>query len=132
MRADGRGTVWMAMRGLRPAGRRKREICCGLALLCSLWIYLPSWAEAVNDAKEDPGQLYRSALELFRQREYEAAVPLLVKSVDSYPLLADHASYYLAESLFQLKQWEKAREQFERLIKGYPDSVWIQLAALRW
>jgi soluble lytic murein transglycosylase len=77
------------------------------------------------------GFFFRPGLELFRQREYEAAVPLLVKSVNSYPLLADHASYYLAESLFQLKQWEKAKKQFEGLIKGYPDSVWIQLAALR-
>ena len=121
----------MVMRRLRQAGWGKKGWCLCLALFCSSLVYLPAWAESATNAREESRRFYRSALDSFRQGRYEAALPLLVKSARSYPLLSDHATYYLAESLRQLKRWEQAHKQFEGLIKDYPDSVWVQLAALR-
>ena len=60
----------------------------------------------------------------------EAAVPLLAKAADSYPLLADYALYYQAKALLLQAKQVDAAATLQKLQKLYPESPLARRALL--
>src|SRR3972149_7893326 len=78
-----------------------------------------------------PREVYRRAMELFKDKDYQGALPLLEQSLNNYELLKDHALYYLAEAVSQNGQKEEALKRFSLVPQAFPESVWVERSLLK-
>ncbi len=90
-----------------------------------------------------PGQLpvpggsdrdnYQAAFELLKEQRYEPAAMAFGQFLVSFPdsELADNAQYWLAESHYVTKKFEKALGEFETVIEKYPRSRKVPDALLK-
>ncbi len=75
-----------------------------------------------------PEALYQKGRLLYMQEDYENAIQILYTYLKQYP----HASYaansyfWIAESLYALGQFDKARQLYAYLIKEYPTSYKVE------
>lgn len=90
-----------------------------------------------------PGQLpvpggsdrdnYQAAFELLKEQRYEPAAMAFEQFLVTYPdsELADNAQYWLAESHYVTQKFTEALEQFELVIRKFPDSRKVPDALLK-
>jgi len=72
---------------------------------------------------ESAETIYRTAKqEFFDSGNYSEAIVLFERLVERHPDsdYADNAVYWIGESHYSMKQWQSAREQFQRVLDFYP------------
>jgi tol-pal system protein YbgF len=76
---------------------------------------------------------YNAALVEFEQDRYPEAIRALAEFVVKYPKheYADNAVYWMGESYFRLREFDRAAEQFERVVRDYPTGNKVPDALLR-
>ena len=97
---------------------------------CLTLYFLLMMASPPLSLASEAGKLYKEALTLFKGGDYGKAIPLLEQARLSYPILADHATFYLGQALFQQREWEKAINAFSEIPRLYPDSIWVERAMI--
>ena len=90
-------------------------------------------AVAVRLAYTDPWIPHREGLDLFHAEEYEAAEPLLLRSMAASPssAAAYYSDYYYALIAFRTQQWERTVRRFEDFLRVYPDGELVPEAHFR-
>ena len=84
----------------------------------------------------DPEQeklAYREAFTLLKAGRYEKAVKAFRDFLASYPQgeYADNAQYWLAQAYYIQHEYQTAREEFEKLVRNYPQSSKVPHAMLK-
>jgi soluble lytic murein transglycosylase len=88
-------------------------------------IRLKNYAEAREfalKAKATPVRNFILGVSNHRLENWDEAADLLAKSPEKFPLLADYALFYRADSLFHLGRYDEAIESLQALKKHYPES----------
>ncbi len=75
---------------------------------------------------------FTQAISYFENQSYLVAEYYLNKIKDDYLIIQDHIFYYLAKSLRMQEKYYRAEEYYLKLIKNYPDSIWIDTASLEY
>jgi tol-pal system protein YbgF len=75
----------------------------------------------------DPAQergTYERAFNLLKEGRYDLAVTAFKAFVDTYPQgsFADNAQYWLGEANYVQRHFERALSEFEKVVKGHPNS----------
>lgn len=91
-------------------------------------------AEVAGVADKSEAELYEAAKHAFDNGELENAKKLFQTYLEKYPKSkeADNAQFWLAESFFRDKWYEKAILEYQKVIENYPkgnkvaDSLWKQ------
>ena len=95
---------------------------------------LKNYSSAVNRAKDSPESGQRDLLAgiaALKLKRYDEASKSLAKGAESYPLLADYALYYQAESDSRSGRKNEAVITLKTLLKVYPESPLARRALLR-
>ncbi|MFC1517435.1 transglycosylase SLT domain-containing protein [Candidatus Margulisiibacteriota bacterium] len=77
------------------------------------------------------GDQYKRAKLLFKQEKYVQAIPLFKTVLRRDRYIGDYAQYYLAETYFQLKEYNLADQGFKDLLAVYPKNHFIEKAEYR-
>jgi soluble lytic murein transglycosylase len=88
-------------------------------------IRLKNYADAREfalKAKAKPDRNFILGVASYKLEKWEEAAELLAQSSEKFPLLADYAIYYRADSLFHLGRYDEAIETLRKLRKHYPES----------
>ena len=96
----------------------------------------PSTAQTPTAAGVDPfaeQQAYQSAFNLLKSGRYEDAAVAFRQFIADYPTgsYADNALYWLGETYYITRQFEKAVQEFERLVTMHPNSQKLTHALLK-
>ncbi|MDD3819270.1 MAG: tetratricopeptide repeat protein, partial [Actinomycetota bacterium] len=75
---------------------------------------------------------FTQAVEHFEDGSYLLAEYCLNKIKDDYIIIQDHIYYYLSKSLLMQEKYNQAEEYYLKLIKSYPDSIWIEKASIEY
>jgi tol-pal system protein YbgF len=78
-------------------------------------------------------RLYQAALSDYQRGKFDLAVQGFRAYLQQAPRgdVADTAQYYLAESLYSAKDYRNAIDEFERLVRDYPQSPQVPSALLK-
>ncbi len=93
------------------------------------------WKKMVGRGPNEP--VSRAALaegdELFRQRDYKAAIPKYQQAIDRWPdsSIEEDAMWQLAESYFFTDQYPKAEDTYDELVKKYANTRYLDRVAQR-
>ena len=76
---------------------------------------------------------YAAAFELLKEQKYELSSLAFIRFLSAFPgsSLNDNAQYWLSESYYVTKQFERALEQFTKVIELYPRSRKVSDALLK-
>ena len=96
----------------------------------------PSTPEAPPPAGIDPfaeQQAYQSAFDLLKSGRYEDAAVAFQQFLAEFPAgsYADNAQYWLGETFYITRQFQRAVQEFERLVSMHPDSQKLTHALLK-
>lgn len=84
---------------------------------------------------EDPAIVaaYNKAYKTFKDQNYQQTISLMGDFLKKYPShpYSDNAIFWMGESYFQLKNYEKADKDFEKVIQQYPNGNKVPDALLR-
>jgi soluble lytic murein transglycosylase len=94
-----------------------------LALLFTLAV-TPGEA-APTDPQSPASQRFAEAHESAREGDRINARKAFEASIDSLPLLQDHALFYAARMEMEQDETQLARKHLERLLRDHPDSIWV-------
>jgi tol-pal system protein YbgF len=85
------------------------------------------------DQQTEEGEMYNSALSLYREENYEQASEDFKKFLNLYPKsdLSDNAQFWIGECLMALKQYEQAILAYQEVITKYPKGNKVPNALLR-
>lgn len=90
---------------------------------------------AKSEGIEDPAIVaaYNKAYKKFTDQNYKETIQLMSEFLKKYPShpYSDNATFWMGESYFQLKNYEKANKDFERVIQLYPNGNKVPDALLR-
>lgn len=91
-------------------------------------------AEKAAASAQTPGQLFHSAQIHLSKRNYALASQGFEAYLQKYPKgeVADLAAYYLGESYYGLKEWEKAAKRYALLLDRHPRSDMVPSARLKY
>jgi soluble lytic murein transglycosylase len=78
----------------------------------------------------DPNEIFAKAYGLYTKGKSSDARELFERIIDPKFRLADYSQYYLAVINYDLGNWEQARQALAQLKQRFPQSIWIQPAAL--
>jgi len=80
-----------------------------------------------------PLQLYKSALKALQQKQHAAAIEEFDLFLEQYPDhdYADNSLYWMGEAYYDLKDYGKALDCFEKLVTFYPDGNKVPDASLK-
>jgi tetratricopeptide (TPR) repeat protein len=98
---------------------KKRAV--GLLLLIFI---LLGWAQSQGQEKLlNPGELYDSSMDLYRQGKWEEAIQGFSKIVQSAPVsrLASYSQYMIGVCYLKMEKYEEAIQTFEPYLKKYPE-----------
>lgn len=122
----------------RDAGGRISAVLDGLFRYRPLWaallvVVLAGAAVAVRLAWTDPWVPHREGLALFHDAQYDAAEPLLLRSIEVAPTspAAYFSAYYHALSAYRTQRWEETLLRFDDFIRDYPDGDLVSEAHYR-
>ncbi|GAF96028.1 unnamed protein product, partial [marine sediment metagenome] len=73
---------------------------------------------------------FSEAMKHFGDGSYIIAEYYLNKIKDDYLVLQDHIFYYMAKSLLMQEKFIQSEEYYLKTIQNFPDSIWMELAAL--
>ena len=73
---------------------------------------------------------FSEAMKHFGDGSYIIAEYYLNKIKDDYLVLQDHIFYYMARSLLMQEKFIQSEEYYLKIIQNFPDSIWVELAAL--
>ncbi len=73
---------------------------------------------------------FAEAMQYFDEEAYIIAEYYLHKVEESYLILQDHIYYYLAKSLLMQKKYDLAEDYYNKVLENFPDSIWLEIAAL--
>jgi tol-pal system protein YbgF len=78
-------------------------------------------------------RLYQAALSDYQRGKFDLAIQGFRAYLQQAPRgdVADSAQYYLAESLYSAKDYRNAIDEFERLVRDYPQSPQVPSALLK-
>lgn len=81
----------------------------------------------------DPTQTYQAAYRDYQRGNFDLAIEGFQEflEINTQPDLADNASYWIGESLFSLKKYREAIEQFDSVVTKYPKSDKVPGALLK-
>lgn len=90
-------------------------------------------ASEVPAATEPGAQLYRQALQEYRQGDYEAAIVAFKEYVQQHSTspLASNAQYWIGEALYAQQQFEAAIVAFDEVVRKYPSAEKVPAALLK-
>ena len=96
----------------------------------------PSTGQTPSAAGVDPyaeQRAYQSAFDLLKSGRYEDAAVAFQQFVAEYPTgsYADNAQYWLGETYYITRRFQRAVEEFERLVTVHPNSQKITHALLK-
>ena len=77
----------------------------------------------ISVADEDADQLYKKALTIYKNRDYEKAASIFNAIAENYPKhnLADNALYWSGECFYAQKNYKGAIRVFKKVLDKYPD-----------
>ena len=83
--------------------------------------------------KTNPLETFKTAEILFKNKHYKKAIPLFNGFVMENPLSdsADKAQFLLAESYFNIKDYERAKQEYDFLTHQYPMSAYKETALIK-
>jgi len=106
----------------------KPNYCKSGILVLFLLVFFQGLRAQKTDFYEPPGNIYRKALELYRQGNYGAAGKMFDRYENRLPekqnLKAENAAYYAADCAVKLHQSD-ALVRLGRFLSRYPESVWL-------
>jgi tol-pal system protein YbgF len=81
----------------------------------------------------DPAELYRLALESFRQEDFQKAQQLFSQFLSQFPNheLAPNAQFWIGECFYKQGDYERAILEYEKLLNRYPKSTKVPAALLK-
>jgi tol-pal system protein YbgF len=81
----------------------------------------------------DEQQLYREASALYTKGRFEQALRSFQDLLDQFPgsSLSDDAQFMIGESYYGLKEYVDAVSEYDKVVKGYPDSDRVPGARLK-
>jgi tol-pal system protein YbgF len=81
----------------------------------------------------DPAELYRLALESFRQENFQRAQQLFSQFLSQFPNheLAPNAQFWIGECFYKQGDYERAILEYEKLLNRYPKSTKVPAALLK-
>ncbi|MBF0255222.1 MAG: tol-pal system protein YbgF [Gammaproteobacteria bacterium] len=83
----------------------------------------------------DPHQeaAYKAAFEQLKAGQYKTSIESFRSFLGAYPagLYADNAQYWLAEAYYVQRQYDQALAEFDRVLKGFPQSPKVADALLK-
>jgi len=122
-------------------------VALAAALAATAWAFAPargSFGAAINSATGsvltqfgvftivpiDSQQAFVEGYQAYQAHDQMKAIERFTLAADKYPALADYALYFLGCAQRELGDSEAAAGAFERVVDGYPQSVFAQQAAL--
>ena len=96
----------------------------------------PSTADTPSTGGVDPfaeQQAYQSAFDLLKSGRYEDATVAFQQFIADFPTgtYADNAQYWLGETFYITRQFDRAVQEFERLVSMHPNSQKLTHALLK-
>jgi len=81
----------------------------------------------------DPTELYRLALETFRQEDFQKAQQLFSQFLSQFPNheLASNAQFWIGECFYKQGDYERAILEYEKVLNRYPKSPKVPAALLK-
>jgi tol-pal system protein YbgF len=81
----------------------------------------------------DPAELYRLALESFRQEDFQRAQQLFSQFLSQFPNheLAPNAQFWIGECFYKQGDYERAILEYEKLLNRYPKSTKVPCCAFK-
>ena len=81
----------------------------------------------------DPTELYRLALENFRQEDFKKAQQLFSQFLSQFPNheLASNAQFWIGECFYKQGDYERAILEYEKVLNRYPKSPKVPAALLK-
>ena len=97
-------------------------ICWILLLAAGLSLF--SYANNESGTNIEAEQNFERANELRIKADYEAAITEYNKIISALPnsRIAQDAQYWIAQSYFEMRQFDTSLSEFKKLLDGYPDS----------
>lgn len=97
----------------------------------SFWVWSPKtkkWKNPKYSPLAVPSLQLEEGLKFFNNRNYKQAIVSFRKVIIHYPdsKEAQEAQFYLGESYYKLGELVRAFQEYERLIKRYPNSKYIE------
>jgi soluble lytic murein transglycosylase-like protein len=93
--------------------------------------FVASSPSVILSQEASPRQTFQTAYALYSSGSPSQAKELFQQSLNPVYPLADYALYYLAVIAFQESNWQSSRDLLIRLRQDYPQSIWLQRAALQ-
>lgn len=96
----------------------------------------PSTAETPSTGGVDPfaeQQAYQGAFDLLKSGRYEEAAAAFQQFIADFPTgtYADNAQYWLGETFYITRQFDRAVQEFDRLVSAHPNSQKLTHALLK-
>jgi soluble lytic murein transglycosylase-like protein/outer membrane protein assembly factor BamD (BamD/ComL family) len=102
-----------------------------VTIACSLATFIAFCPSLILSQEPRPRQSFETAYALYSSGSTSQAKELFQQSLNSAYPLADYALYHLAIIAFQESNWQSSRDLLIRLRQEYPQSIWLQRAALQ-
>lgn len=90
------------------------------ALKCIAFSLLFGSTVGAQEGKADLDS-FKKALEQFRSAKYTEAIPGFENALKEHTHLEEYARYYLAQSHMNMKQWEQAEAELQKILKLSPN-----------
>ena len=92
-------------------------------LICALLVLLFLSQGYSQEKLLNPGELYDSSMDLYRQRKWEEALQGFSKIVQSSPVskLASYSQYMIGLCYLKMEKYEEAIQPLELYLKSYPE-----------